>query len=59
MQLFDQTGRLVQTIIPTQKRSTGQHTFSLLNDQGLQGMYFVLLQTENEKVVQKVMVLTH
>ncbi|MFK7934772.1 MAG: T9SS type A sorting domain-containing protein, partial [Saprospiraceae bacterium] len=57
LQLFDQMGRLVQTIIPMQTRAAGEYVFNLRNEQGLRGMYFVLLQTERKQLVQKIMVL--
>ncbi|MFK7936543.1 MAG: BspA family leucine-rich repeat surface protein [Saprospiraceae bacterium] len=57
LQLFDQMGRLVQTIVPLQHRTAGEHVFSLRNEQGLRGIYFVVLQTESERVVQKIMVI--
>lgn len=56
LHLFDQMGRLVQTILPRQKRAAGEHLFPLHNDQGLQGFYFVLLQTESKRVMQKVII---
>ncbi|MEL6944361.1 MAG: 3-coathanger stack domain-containing protein, partial [Bacteroidota bacterium] len=51
LQLLDQTGRLLQTIVPWQRREAGEHIFSLQNGQGLQGLYFVFLQTESEQLV--------
>ncbi|MFK7934771.1 MAG: T9SS type A sorting domain-containing protein [Saprospiraceae bacterium] len=59
LQLFDQMGRLVQTIVPQQRRAAGEYVFSLRNEQGLRGLYFVVLQTESEQVVQKIMVLNN
>lgn len=56
LHLLDQMGRLVQTIIPTQARAAGEHTFQLRNRQGLRGMYFLILRTEGEQVIQKVMI---
>ncbi|MEM1120215.1 MAG: T9SS type A sorting domain-containing protein [Bacteroidota bacterium] len=56
--LFNQVGRLVQTVAPRQLRSKGEHVFLLRNKQGLHGTYFVVLQTEREQVTKKIVV-TH
>ncbi len=56
MQLFDQMGRLVRTILPIQSRAAGEYMVTLRNEQGLRGMYFVVLQTKKERVIQKVLV---
>lgn len=53
LHLFDQMGRLVQTIIPLEKRIKGVHVVDLNMEQQLRGMYFVVLQTPSERIVQK------
>lgn len=59
LQLLDQTGRLSQTIVPRQKREAGEHIFSLRNEQDLRGLYFVLLQTESEQIIKKLIMVDH
>ncbi|MEM1325496.1 MAG: BspA family leucine-rich repeat surface protein [Bacteroidota bacterium] len=56
LRLFDQRGRLIRTIIPTQEYAAGEYNFQLRNEQGLSGLYFLVLRTENEQMVWKVMV---
>ncbi|MEM6321552.1 MAG: BspA family leucine-rich repeat surface protein [Bacteroidota bacterium] len=56
LNLFDQMGRLVQTILPIQDRAAGEYVVDLRNERGLRGLYYVVLQTERERVVRKVMV---
>lgn len=57
LQLLDQTGRIVRTIIPRQRREAGEYTMNLRNEQGLSGMYFLVLQTQSEQSVRKLMIL--
>ncbi|MEM8524324.1 MAG: T9SS type A sorting domain-containing protein [Bacteroidota bacterium] len=57
LQLLDQTGRLVQTIIPQQRREAGEYILSLRNDQGLQGFYFLILRREREQIIRKLMII--
>lgn len=52
--LIDQMGSLVQTIIPNQRRAKGEYRVNLRNEQGLRGMYYVVLQTKHGRIVQKV-----
>ncbi|MFK7936542.1 MAG: 3-coathanger stack domain-containing protein, partial [Saprospiraceae bacterium] len=59
LHLYDHVGRQVQSIITNQKKEAGKYTFYLRNEQGLSGMYFVVLQTETEQVVQKIMVINN
>ncbi|MEM1119869.1 MAG: DPP IV N-terminal domain-containing protein [Bacteroidota bacterium] len=55
--LFDQTGRFVQTLIPTQQKVAGVHALRWQNDTGLSGLFFAVLQTSEAKMVCKLLIL--
>ena len=55
--LFDQTGKMLKTVLPRQKRVAGNHFLELTNEGLFDGLYYLILQTSSERISQKIMVL--
>ena len=56
IQIFDQTGRLVQTILNNQVLDKGQHQIDLQGQLMNTGVYFVNLRTVSQQIMKKVIV---
>ena len=56
LELYDQTGRLWTTLLPTQVQPSGRCELQLSNPQLPEGLYYLVLRTERARVVRKVVV---
>ena len=57
VQLFDQSGRLIQQVLQAQKRTAGDYYVRFNSDQLYGGLFYVVLQSDTERLVQKLVVL--
>ena len=57
--LFDQTGRLVKTVLPLQQLEKGKHQIILSANELQGGLYYAILQTTEKQVVQKMVLMNN
>ena len=57
IQVFDQTGRLLEQLVRMEELPTGRQEFTLNADNLGHGMHYVRLQTAKEQIVRKVIVI--
>jgi hypothetical protein len=48
---------LIRTIIKHQMRSSGMHLVQIREEQDTRGLYYLVLQSETDRIVKKVVVL--
>ena len=54
IQLIDQMGRVLQTVLPAQTKAEGAHKIDIHNENNLSGLFYIVVKTPRQQQVEKV-----